>query len=97
MIRLVGRLEPAGVSVSGFSTEMPAKYFLAIVLLTRKLYCLAHTKPALYCASIVCGRISVPRVRPWGVSGGSDQPCPPEMSQPLLNLASAHSWRWRMV
>ncbi len=64
---------------------------------TRKLSWRAQTKPASYCASMVDGRISVPRVRPEAVSAASDQPVPPEKSQPLVVLASAQIWRWRMV
>src|ERR1700728_2485175 len=95
MRTLEGRLLPPGFRVSAFSTEKPRNAALPRSLDTRKLYWRVHTKPASYCASMVDGRISVPRVRPCVVSVTSDQPWPPEKSQPLFVFASAHSWRWR--
>src|ERR1035438_8275862 len=95
MITFRGRPAPAGFNASAFSGDPPIHNSLGKFLVTRKLYWRVHTKPVVYWESIVEGRISLPRVSPCVVSVASDQPAPPETSQPLLNSGSVHNCRWR--
>ena len=89
---IVGRrILSGGVQHLGVFNREAEEGCLADILGKTKAIWRDQTKPALYCASMVAGRISVPRVRPAVVSVTSDHPWPPETSQPLLVLASAHN------
>src|SRR5580692_2218473 len=87
--KFVGRPDPAGLRASAFSAERPRKNCLLNAFATRNPYCRAQTNPALYCESMVAGRISVPFDKPCVVSVANDHISPPVKVQPLAKAACA--------